>query len=416
MTTTATQPADDASLIDSKTSAKRLGVILGISILGNCGMWVLSVVLPVIQQEFGVSRAQASLPYTITMLSFGIGGIYLGRVADRWGINRVVTIGALGVSSGFILSALAPNIWWFCLTHGVLIGFLGIASGFVPLMADTARWWRKYLGIAVAICASGNYLAGTLWPPIIQFGIGTVGWRATYIFIGIFCGVGMLVLNRLIRQPPPATSPAATTHLGKTIDRSRPFGLSPSRAQWTLVVAGIGCCVAMAMPQVHLVAYCMQLGLSPLQGTSMLSLMLGLGVISRLLFGWISDHIGGLKTLILSSGLQGLALSLFLPFDGVVSLFIIAGLFGLFQGGIVPAYAIVIREYFPMTNMGNRIGTVIFGTLAGMAFGGWISGKLFDLTGTYAAAFLNGMAWNLLNLTICIWLYLRTRRDIPHAA
>lgn len=147
----------------------------------------------------------------------------------------------------------------------------------------------------------------------------------------------------------------------------------------------------------------------------MLSLMLGLGVISRLLFGWVSDHIGGLKTLILSSGLQGLALTLFLPFDGVVSLFIIAGLFGLFQGGIVPAYAIVIREYFPITNMGNRIGTVIFGTLAGMAFGGWISGKLFDLTGTYAAAFLNGIAWNLLNLTICIWLYSRTRRHIPHA-
>jgi len=174
-------------------------IILGISILGNCGMWVLSVVLPVIQHEFDVTRAQASLPYTVTMLAFGIGGIYLGRVADRWGINRVVHIGALGVSSGFILSALSPNIWLFCLAHGLLIGFLGIASGFVPLMADTSRWWNKYRGIAVAICASGNYLAGTVWPPIIQYGINTVGWRTTYICIGIFCGIGMWLLNRFIR-------------------------------------------------------------------------------------------------------------------------------------------------------------------------------------------------------------------------
>ena len=169
------RPHDETALIDSRVAARRLMIILGISILGNCGMWVLSVVLPVIQHEFDVTRAQASLPYTVTMLAFGIGGIYLGRVADRWGINRVVHIGALGVSSGFILSALSPNIWLFCLAHGLLIGFLGIASGFVPLMADTSRWWNKYRGIAVAICASGNYLAGTVWPPIIQYGINYGG-------------------------------------------------------------------------------------------------------------------------------------------------------------------------------------------------------------------------------------------------
>jgi MFS family permease len=402
---------DESALIDSRFAARRLITILGISILGNCGMWVLSVVLPVIQHEFGVTRAQASLPYTVTLLAFGIGGIYLGRVADRWGINRVVHIGALGVSSGFVLSALSPNIWLFCLAHGLLIGFLGIASSFVPLMADTSRWWNKYRGIAVAICASGNYLAGTFWSPIIQYGINLVGWRTTYICIGIACGIGMWLLNRLIRHPPPALAPEADTHFGQVIDRTRPFGLSPNVAQWALFVAGIGCCVAMAMPQVHLVAYCMQLGLTPLQGANMLSLMLGLGVVSRLLFGWVSDHIGGLKTLIVSSGLQGLALALFLPFDGVVALYVIAGLFGLFQGGIVPAYAIVIRAYFPIEKVGGRIGTVIFGTLIGMAFGGWMSGKLFDLTGTYAAAFWNGIAWNLLNLTICIWLYSRTKRS-----
>ncbi|HAJ13950.1 MAG TPA: MFS transporter, partial [Comamonadaceae bacterium] len=174
-------------------------------------------------------------------------------------------------------------------------------------------------------------------------------------------------------------------------------------------LAGVACCVAMAMPQVHIVAYCTDLGFGAAQGARMLSLMLACGIVSRLVFGLICDRIGGVRTLLLGSALQGVALLLFLPFDGLVPLYVISALFGLFQGGIVPTYAIIVREHFPLQEAGLRVGAVIMATLVGMALGGWLSGWIFDLTGSYRVAFVNGIGWNLLNLFIAGWLYLRVR-------
>ena len=178
----------------------------------------------------------------------------------------------------------------------------------------------------------------------------------------------------------------------------------PVTLQWLLVIAGIACCVAMAMPQVHLVAYCSDLGYGAARGAEMLSLLLACGIISRLVFGWISDHIGGLRTLLLGSALQALALCLYLFSDGLVSLFAISALFGLFQGGIVPSYAIIVREYFSPNEAGARIGTIMMATMFGMAFGGWMTGVIFDWTGSYQTAFVHGIVWNLLNLSIAAWL------------
>jgi MFS family permease len=140
----------------------------------------------------------------------------------------------------------------------------------------------------------------------------------------------------------------------------------------------------------------------------MLSLMLACGIVSRLVSGLICDRIGGVRTLLLGSVLQGTALLLFLPFDGLVSLYAVSALFGLFQGGIVPSYAIIVREHFPPAEAGARVGTVLMATLFGMALGGWMSGKVFDLTGSYQAAFVNGIAWNLLNLSIALVLLRRS--------
>jgi MFS family permease len=142
----------------------------------------------------------------------------------------------------------------------------------------------------------------------------------------------------------------------------------------------------------------------------MLSLMLGCGIISRLASGLIADRIGGVRTLLLGAVLQGTALFLYLWFDGLASLYVVSALFGLFQGGIVPSYAIIVREYFPPKQAGMRVGLVLMATLIGMAFGGWISGVIFDLTGSYRAAFLNGLAFNLVNVTIVTWLLLRSPR------
>jgi MFS family permease len=285
---------------------------------------------------------------------------------------------------------------------------LGIASTFAPLLADTAQWWNKRRGIAVAVCASGNYLAGTLWPPIAQWGVTQVGWRTTYICIGLFCGIGMGLLALRMRAKPPAAA-ATTVNRQGVVASDRPFGMSVMQAQWLLSVAGVACCVAMAMPQVHIVAYCSDLGFGAARGAEMLSLMLACGIVSRLVSGAICDRIGGIRTLLLGSALQGIALMMFLPFDGLVPLYLVSAMFGLFQGGIVPSYAIIVREHFPAKEAGARTGTIIMATLVGMALGGWLSGKIFDVTGSYHAAFINGIAWNALNFGIVWWLYKRIK-------
>jgi MFS family permease len=314
--------------------------------------------------------------------------------------------GGLGVGSGFILAGLSQNIWLFALAHCVLLGMFGASSTFAPLLADTSLWWNKRRGIAVAICASGNYVAGTVWPALAQRGVETWGWRSTYIALGLVCGLGMMALSFFMRQRPPLLAGTVPGQASAWVSE-RPFGLRLSHAQALLCVAGVACCVAMAMPQVHIVAYCSDLGFGAARGAEMLSLMLACGIASRLISGVICDRIGGLRTLLLGSILQGVALLMFLFFDGLVSLYIISAMFGLFQGGIVPSYAIIVREYFPPKEAGARVGSVIFATMVGMALGGWMSGKVFDLTGSYHAAFINGLAWNLLNLSIATGLLWR---------
>ena len=378
--------------------------------LGGSSMYVVSVVLPEVQRDFGVSRADASLPYTLMMLGFGAGGLAMGKLADKWGVHVALWIGAVGVGSGFVLAGMSPNIWLFALAHGLLMGLFGSSSTLAPLLADTSLWWNKRRGIAVAVCASGNYLAGSIWPALAQQGVETMGWRNTYIWIGIVCGLGMATLAFLMRQRPPVLAVAAPGSL-QSVASEKPFGLSVNTAHALLCVAGVACCVAMAMPQVHIVAYCTDLGFGAARGAEMLSIMLACGIVSRLVSGAICDRIGGLKTLVLGSVLQGIALLLFLPFDGMVSLYVISALFGLFQGGIVPAYAIIVREYFPAQRAGVLVGAVIMATMIGMALGGWMSGKVFDLTGSYHAAFVNGVMWNALNLSIALYLLWRLKRS-----
>ncbi len=402
---------------DSRYAAMRLLVALVLMTVGASGMYVVAVVLPAVQAEFGVARADASLPYTAMMIGFGIGGILMGRLADRYGVTVPILISAAGLGLGYVAAGLASSIWLFAVAHGVLIGLLGSSATFAPLIADTSLWFVRRRGIAVAVCASGNYLAGTVWPPIVQYFVETIGWRDTYIGLGMFCAVVMLTLAPMLRQRPPLPAPARAraSAAGAPINAtaSHPFGLSPNAAMVLLCIAGLACCVAMSMPQVHIVAYCGDLGYGAARGAEMLSLMLGFGIVSRLISGVICDRIGGLRTLLLGSALQGVALLLFLPFDGLASLYVISALFGLFQGGIVPAYAIIVREHFSPHEAGARTGTVLMFTLLGMALGGWMSGAVFDLTGSYQAAFVNGIGWNLLNLTIACMLLLRTRR---HAA
>ena len=386
----------------------RLFASLALMTLGGVGMYAVAVALPPVQAEFAATRSEASLPYTLTMIGFGFGGILMGRLSDRFGVMVPVLIGALALGLGFIAAGSAHSLLQFGIAQGLLVGFAGSSATFAPLVADASLWFTRRRGIAIAICASGNYLAGAIWPPVLQHFFDSVGWRQTYIGVGVFCVVAMLPLALALRRRPPAFVPMAAV-AGAAHASARPLGFSPGTLQAILCVAGVACCVAMSMPQVHIVAYCGDLGFPAARGAEMLSVMLGFGIVSRLASGWICDRIGGLSTLLLGSMLQMIALALFLPFDGLDSLYVVSALFGLFQGGIVPSYAIIVREHFTPQEAGARVGTVLMATLFGMALGGWMSGAVFDLTGSYRAAFLNGMGWNLLNVAIVAGLLYHSR-------
>ena len=419
------KPADaDRAGVESAYAWARLMASLALMTIGGVGMYGASVVLPAVQAEFGAARADASFPYTITLVGFGIGGVLMGRRADRLGVMVVALVGALALGAGLAAAGASGSLWQFSLAHGLLIGLLGVSATFAPLVADTSLWFTRRRGIAVAICMSGNYLAGAVWPPVMQHFIDAVGWRQTYFGLGLFCVLTMLPLALVLRRRAPVgvaeaaaggPAPKSARFLGRS-DPNRPLGLSPLGLQMLLCVAGVSCCVAMSLPQVHIVAYCTDLGFGAARGAQMLSLMMAAGIASRLLSGWVSDHIGGLRTLMLGSVLQGVALLLFLPFDGLVPLYVVSGLFGLFQGGIVPSYALIVREYFTPAQAGARVGTVLMATLLGMALGGWLSGAVFDWTGTYRAAFVNGIAWNLVNVGIVGFLLLRVHRSLKATA
>jgi MFS family permease len=391
---------------DSPYAAARLVVTLLLMTLGASGMYMVPVVLPAVQAEFGVARAEAAMPYSLLMVGFGVGGLLMGRIADRFGVMVPLVIGGVCLGIGYVVAGNATSIGVFGLAHGLLVGLFGSSATFSPLLADTSLWWVKRRGIAVAVCASGNYLGGAIWPPIVQRLAQAHGWRQAYFELGIGIGLAMVLLALALRRRPPlASGAAASPHA--VGDPARPFGLSTHAALGLLMVAGIACCVAMSMPQVHIVAYCGDLGYGVARGAEMLSIMLGFGIVSRLVSGAICDRIGGLRTLLLGSALQGIALLLFLPFQGLASLYVISALFGLFQGGIVPSYAIIVREHFPAARAGAFVGAVIMCTMLGMALGGWMSGRIFDVTGSYRAAFVNGIAWNALNLAIAFYLLRR---------
>jgi len=399
-------PALDSSKFvpDSRKAWIRLAIAVLIGSIGSVGMWSVVVALPVVQVEFGASRGAASLAFTMVMLGFGLGGVATGKIMDRFGIVTAIGIGIAAMGLGYIGIGYATALWQVIVLH-FLIG-LGSSATFGPLMTEASHWFDRYRGLAVTIAASGNYVGGAIWPPVFSWGIQSFGWRPTHIVVGIFAATAMAVATLVLRsQMGGAAGRAHEAVSAPRID----LRLGNNALTAILAIASVACCVAMSMPQVHIVAYCGDLGYGAARGAEMLSLMLGFGIVSRIGSGFLADRIGGLRTLLIGSIAQGTALTLFLFFDGLGSLFVISALFGLFQGGIVPSYAIIIREVMPAREAGTRVGIVILASVVGMSFGGWISGVIFDATGSYAAAFLNGMAWNAVNVVIVIALLLRAR-------
>lgn len=385
----------------------RLIAALLLMTVGSSAMYAIIVALKPVGQEFAVSRGVASVPYMLFMIGFGVGGVALGRVADRFGIVVPAVFASIALPAGFVAAAHATTFWQFCVAMGALAGLLGAAATFSPVVSDTSHWFVRRRGLAVGIVISGSYLAGAIWPKIVQHFLDTVGWRDTFIGLGIFAFSVMLPLSALLyRRAPVSHDPAATGGPGEPV---RPLGFTVAQLQCLLCAAGIGCCAAMAMPQVHIVAYATDLGYATARAAEMLALMLGFGIVSRLTSGWISDRIGGVNTLLLGSFLQCVVLAGFLFGDSLTALYLLSVAFGLAQGGIVPSYAIIVRAYFPSRDAGWRIGTVLLFTIIGMALGGWMAGALYDLTGSYTVSFLNAIAFNFFNMAIAGTLLVRAK-------
>lgn len=406
--------APDTTL-DSRASWMRLSVSMLIATVGNAGIWIIVLIMPAIQAEFGVDRAAASIPYALTLLAFAFGNYGVGWAVDRIGFAVTQAICAVMIGIGMAAAALSPSYEVFIVAQ-VIIG-LGASASFGPLIADISLWFMRRRGTAVGIAACGNYIAGAVWPLALTGLLVTDGWRAVYIAMGVITVVAVLPLTLLLRAKLPESAMAAATSAAAAARRQ--VSMTPLQLQLLLSVAGVACCVAMAMPQVHIVSYCVDLGYGPAVGAEMLALMLAGGAVSRFISGLVADWLGGIKTVLIGSALQGIALFFYIPFDGLASLYVVSTIFGLAQGGIVPGYAVIVREFMPPKEAGARVGFVMMSTIAGMSLGGWMTGFIYDLTGSYQIAFLNGIAWNWLNIMILgtvLWRSRPPRMNAPAPA
>lgn len=354
--------------------------------------------------EFGWPRWVPSLGYASVMLGSGIGGIAMGAWSDRRGMGGPAFTGAIFIGLGAMTMSVVVDQWTFLATSFIMLGILGNGAVLAPLMTLTSRWFDRRRGLAIAITGSGQGLAGALWPTIFQAGLEDVGWRQVWFWYGVFALFALTPLVLILRHPPPVPpGPTPGFSVGSQ-DENHGLKGSPQLILTLLSIAIVGCCIAMAMPLVHIVSHASDLGYTAAHGARMLSILLGCAFVSRLFFGWFSDHIGGLRTILIGSIMQAVVLSFFIWNTELSTLYILSALFGAVFGGIVPAYAMSVRDIFPARNAGGYIGVVLlFGTV-GMAAGGWLGGLINDLTGDYTYAFAMGLVSNISNLIIIVTL------------
>ncbi len=371
------------------------------------GSPLLAVVgLKPITEDLGTARQLVALAGALTWLGTGLGGIVMGQVAERLGIRFTVIFGAGMIALGLAVSAIG-NIWAILLGHTLLVGLLGNGALYPPLLVYVSRWFDRRRGTALALISSGQYIAGMAWPTLFEHAMTAYGWRVTMVGFAIVLVVAVPIAALFLQRAPEAP---AGFGFADAVRRRTVLGMRPNTVLAILCLAGFACCVPMSIPQGHLVAFCSDIGIPAAQGAAMLSVLQGSAFVSRMLWGWMADRVGGLKTVLVGSALQALAIAAFMTTQDEAGLFAISAAYGLGFSGIIPAYVVAIRELYPSREASWRVPSVLFVSMAGMAFGGWFAGALYDHFGFYGPAFATGVLFNLANLALVGFLVLRQRR------
>jgi MFS family permease len=368
---------------------------------------VAVVALKPIAAGLGVPRSIPALAGAAAYMGSGLGGVVMGWVAERAGQRRLAAFGLVMIALGMAVSA-QGSAFALLFGQGVLVGLLGLACLFAPLVTLVSRWFDVRRGTALALVSSGQYTSGVLWPNLFERAVETYGWQATMVGYGLASLVAMLPVVLLLRSAPVPSAGAIARgpQAGAAV-----LGWPPNLVQVLISAAIFLCCIPMAMPQGHLVAFCSDVGLTPSTGAAMMSVMLGVAFVGRQFWGWLADRVGGLPTLLAGSTVQATALVGFLLTQDEAGLFAVAAVFGMGLSGMVPAYVLAIRELFPDREAAWRVPVLLLAGQGGMAVGSWMAGAIYDSAGAYAPAFAVGVVFNLLNLVL---LGVLAARRPPH--
>jgi MFS family permease len=394
---------------DSRASWKVAWLTLAILSVSYGSPLLIVVGMKTMQEELGTDRSLLALAGSLVWVGTGAGGILMGWLADRIGVRRTVTIGAFMIAGGLALSS-TGTIWALLVGHGLMIGLFGNGGVYPPLLVYVSRWFERRRGAAIALISSGQYVAGVVWPTLFERGIDGFGWQtAMLMYAGVV--LALILPAAVMLKPVPGFAPAIRPAAGAVTPAARRpqriAGLHPNTVQALICVAGFCCCIPMSLPSAHLVAFCGDIGIKPTHGAAMLSVMLGAAFLARQAWGALADRIGGLRTVMVGSACQAVAIGCFLLTQDEAGLFVIAAAFGMGFSGIIPSYSVAIRDHFPAAEASWRIPLTLFTAMSGMAFGSWFAGALYDHFGYYAPAFGVGVAFNLLNLAIVGFLVLR---------
>ncbi|HEX7198433.1 MAG TPA: MFS transporter [Dongiaceae bacterium] len=386
--------------------AWRLALVSAFCIcLGGGSIYLPVVALKEIAAEFGDRRSVPSLAYLLGFFSMGVGGVMMGWLADRTSPRVPLLIAGVAIVAGGFLASSGGELALYA-GYALPLGFLGNAATFTPAMNNIQGWFERRRSTAVSIISAGPAISGSVWPQVYRWLLPDVGWRETLVIYGVVAGTLLFLCAFYVRPSPVAR------RVGKYKAEDLSVLPMPSLALMGLLsAAGFCCCVAMAIPFVHMVAFCGDLGFAAARGSEAISLILLTAVASTFAMGRLADYIGPIKVSLLCALIQIASLLGFVFVESLSGIYTLSVIHGIPYIAIVQGYALILRYLYGPAIAGWRLGVVMLFAMGGMAVGGWLGGAIFDATLSYRAAFQAALVFNLLNLMLLgMLLFARRRR------